>query len=971
MPEQWPNRGQWLAFAAFVIIPLFLLLMIGLQYIEETTSQTAERFTRIMETVRSNFHKATDPVTYLSPQLKEIVEKTQQVNVDGPISPAGRTPRDQELVHNLESLKVRFPELFTISVLRPPGLPDLPFHDHGFSSDEATLLRQAYAGKRRDDKVITPQTVTLRRLLGPLFNPFSEVFFRLQESRIFEHRRYYFLLKDLDPRGSMVVGHLHSPANLADLLLQDAIRRTDLASLSIRAALLSSENPDPQDLAQLGSAAEDFGPLQNLFATDNLDQQWFNHRLWMRVPTATDTHLHLVGSPPQLARLDTLRRSIVIAFTLLLGFSFTAFLIAAGRPTPIFISVRWKVPALFLFSTIVPLLAFGFTQFQVYHRLADRLEQQVYREHERAIQEMDKNLPHRIGLIESAIAQKFRRLSPDRPTFLADARHLYKNIHRELAPFPLELANHRGDVESIGNFKTLSSGISDMEMRAIRGIAKEILFALDPDAATGMPGSDRDLLGAALESSGIPYEMIVRDLLANLGRMHHVAIGDTLIHLYLYPFFNQARQPRYLSVLAWKQENIESRIISALEADFRPPFPESAFQSFNRKDFLLEGLQPILADAYQLFLQQNRPLHQRMRIKEKQYLVSCLRPAHIFRYNLMLITPVTAIAGPLREGRRQTALQAVLLLLLSLALSMYLTHVFLWPVGHLDRGIAALAQRRFDTRVPILNNDELGAVSAAFNRMMEGMADLEIARIVQENLFPAASLTAGSWTIEGSCHCAVQVGGDYYDYLILPDGRLLIVIGDVSGHGIPAAIVMGTAKGLIKSFSRSALSPEAILERMNTVLHASLRGKKFMTFFLGFLDPRTGILECASAGHCYPLLVRAGTVTDLVVSGLPLGARRKTSYRKAEFSLQPGDTLLFYTDGLPEALVSPDQQLGYQPVHQALPTLLRSAPRETLTAIFDWHQRTVMAGPQDDDITLVALQSCPSSPTPAMRIPPQ
>jgi len=282
--------------------------------------------------------------------------------------------------------------------------------------------------------------------------------------------------------------------------------------------------------------------------------------------------------------------------------------------------------------------------------------------------------------------------------------------------------------------------------------------------------------------------------------------------------------------------------------------------------------------------------------------------------------------------------------------------MFLDPVRELTQGVSALSERRFDARVPVLAQDELGDLSHAFNEMMEGLADLEIARVVQENLFPRTPVSAASWRVWGTCMPAAQVGGDYYDFFPIDGGRIGVVLGDVSGHGVSAALVMAMAKAII-AHPRTGRDPVGVMAAMQHVLFRVLDRKKMMTCLYGVFDPATLRFSFCNAGQCYPYLVRSGKAEQLKLSGLPLGTRSSRSHQPLTVQFEPGDCLLLYTDGLIEARRPDDTVLGYTGVADALGGLIRSTPEETEKAIRAWHKAVVRPGPLEDDITVIALQA--------------
>lgn len=240
--------------------------------------------------------------------------------------------------------------------------------------------------------------------------------------------------------------------------------------------------------------------------------------------------------------------------------------------------------------------------------------------------------------------------------------------------------------------------------------------------------------------------------------------------------------------------------------------------------------------------------------------------------------------------------------------------------------------------------------------MIEGLEDLEVARVVQESLFPQGTLHRGAWEIYGTCRSATQVGGDYLDYFALDDGRLAFVLGDVSGHGVSAALVMAMAKALI-AHPATRIEPSVVLGTLQTVFLQVLKRKKMMTCCFGILDPHQGRVVIANAGQNFPFHLKPdGQVYELEMPGKPLGVRNTRGFECHVHTLEVNDVLILYTDGLIEAMDKQGQSLGYETTKQALPDLVGATAQETETRIRDWHDSVVSDGPQADDISLIIVQ---------------
>lgn len=241
--------------------------------------------------------------------------------------------------------------------------------------------------------------------------------------------------------------------------------------------------------------------------------------------------------------------------------------------------------------------------------------------------------------------------------------------------------------------------------------------------------------------------------------------------------------------------------------------------------------------------------------------------------------------------------------------------------------------------------------------------ELEVARELQAALLPREMPVVKSWAFAHSYRTANEVGGDYYDLMPLPDGRVALIVGDASGHGMGAGLVMAIANATLKTALDLDPSPERVVTLLNRTIWRIGTNRTFMSIFYAVLTPETGHMEYTCAGHPFPLLRRAdGRIEELGCGGLPLGMRETLPVKAETVQLQPGDLLAFYTDGLAEAVDAYDRAFSYE----RIAALLQEgggpqAVHDHILATFDRH---MMDGPLRDDLTLMILARLPPLPPP-------
>jgi len=233
--------------------------------------------------------------------------------------------------------------------------------------------------------------------------------------------------------------------------------------------------------------------------------------------------------------------------------------------------------------------------------------------------------------------------------------------------------------------------------------------------------------------------------------------------------------------------------------------------------------------------------------------------------------------------------------------------------------------------------------------------ELRVARLVQQQFLPDQLPDLPGWRVAAFYRSAREVGGDFYSFVELPTGEIGIAIGDVTDKGAPAALVMATTQGLLGAEAPRVASPSAALERMNEVLVLNTPTKMFVTCLYMVLDPATGRMRFANAGHNLPYLATGNGVVDLKATGMPLGLMPGSDYELKDEVLPPGTRLLLHSDGLAEAHDDAGEMFGFPRVMSVMERCGREDDLiEALLAELD-----EFTGPdweQEDDITMVTLE---------------
>ncbi len=237
-------------------------------------------------------------------------------------------------------------------------------------------------------------------------------------------------------------------------------------------------------------------------------------------------------------------------------------------------------------------------------------------------------------------------------------------------------------------------------------------------------------------------------------------------------------------------------------------------------------------------------------------------------------------------------------------------------------------------------------------------SELRIARQVMEALMPARAPVVRNFEIFGRMIPSAEVGGDYYDFIDVADGRLGIVIADVSGKGVPAALIMATFRASLHALLGNDFALRAVFSRLNRLLLESTHDRHFVTAFYGELDAEGRRMFYLNAGHNPPLFIREGEPVRLLsTGGIPLGVLKNAAFSEDIVYFMPGDSLILYTDGITEAENAEGEPYGVHRLEQVVRRHLRRSASELCDAIIEDVRQHVDSETRSDDLTIVVVRA--------------
>ncbi len=334
--------------------------------------------------------------------------------------------------------------------------------------------------------------------------------------------------------------------------------------------------------------------------------------------------------------------------------------------------------------------------------------------------------------------------------------------------------------------------------------------------------------------------------------------------------------------------------------------------------------------------------------------------------------------GLLEEARssfqKKLLLWTLVFLILAIIGAILLSYYLTRPVELLAKISQEVGKGKLDVRAPVISKDEIGRLAEIFNKMLEDLQEaqkirenqlileeqIRQAQEIQEGMNPTEYIQRDGYELKGFTRPARGVGGDYYEYYFFEDGKVALIITDVSGKSVSASLVMVLIKTLITTLFGifQIKRPDVILQIANRVMCSYIHLDRFATSVVGVFDPETKEIEFSNGGHGFLFLYREekGGCSVAKIEGLPLGIDEEVEYKLGKIQLKPGDILLLYTDGITEARNPQGEQFGLKRLKERLLLYKDKNAEEIVSSLVKDIDSFSQGAPQHDDMTLLVLK---------------
>lgn len=493
-------------------------------------------------------------------------------------------------------------------------------------------------------------------------------------------------------------------------------------------------------------------------------------------------------------------------------------------------------------------------------------------------------------------------------------------------------------------------------------VGKKVMSDLNRVELSGQTLSKLEIVAeSVLQKSFIE---ITHSIISNIGRINQWGFGQ-IKDLTYFKFISVADTTvtDYLAMVFWRPMIIQSSFL-------KKAIPEASKNGKGFKLFARNRLSNSFVSETGTTDQKLHEFAQRLGAKPTEeiellslngedFIALGFNGQHLDLFQIILLYPVKTIEQSIGRQKTDLLLLGLFSLLLAAGLAQILSRSFVEPLATLREGALAIENRNFSHRITTPGRDEFGEVAGIFNGVMVGFEELEVARIVQESLFPSPSFNQGRCRIYGKSICMSELGGDYLDFFKIDDNHVAVLMGDVAGHGVGAALIMAMAKAGILSSGTLLSAPKSLLLGLHKMILASKssRQKKVMTFQYLYLNSDSCTGAYSNAGGCSPMIFRrnTGKVEEIPLAGAALGAFKKAVYNELDLAMEPGDAMIFYTDGIVESRDQNGLEIGYDGFAAMLKQAYNEDPQIYYNELFALYTSHIGTQSAQDDLTLIIL----------------
>ena len=617
-----------------------------------------------------------------------------------------------------------------------------------------------------------------------------------------------------------------------------------------------------------------------------------------------------------------------------------------------YISIRFKLITLFLIAVITPVMGFSYLGYQYISDMRDNLVTEFGNES----RDILLNIDSEFGRSGHYFLNDFRQLASDFQNYEKDEK-VRNKITASLAKHELgiidrRLASDASSIKHITNYVLLDNLSQVCESYAKACIDKKyntnLMETIDPGLRNAMNSSETGLAGFWERPD------TVQDIM----------MGPFEFYLY-WCFSSFNNKTAFIIMMSMKEKVLHELLYKRLIKCKTNP-KEKNYLIFihndNKDEWIPDNsLENELKSVNRRLNYIGKPIESQIIINSKPYLLFAIKSFRIRGYSFYALYPYEKIEKRLVTLRRIITSLIIFFIIVALAIGYQLSSTFLYPVKCLEDGVKAIKERNSDFRIEALQNDEFGGLAQSFNKMIGDLKEMQLAKYIQESLLPQSLPKLDGYQLSFSNRMASAVGGDYFDIKLLDEDNLCIIIGDVSGHGVASALIMAIAKAVLYHGFKQTRDLITLFSYLNSVINTYFNKppvKKMITLFATIINLSSGKSVFLDCGHNFPMKISEdGQISELKMTGFPVGSQKKIRKKNTEeYTLEKGETIVFYTDGIIESTGKTIEQYGYDRFKNSLSELAKNDSETIIKTLFSNYDKWEDGTEPDDDVTLIVLK---------------
>ena len=617
------------------------------------------------------------------------------------------------------------------------------------------------------------------------------------------------------------------------------------------------------------------------------------------------------------------------------------------------ISIRTKLITIFLIAVLTPVLGFTFLGYQYISDIRDNLRNQIRNESRKILLNIDREL----GNSGNVFRDDFKKMVQDFQHYDEDEkiRKFFKESIRnnDLVEIDRRLASDASLIKQLVNNVTFESlnVFTDPFSKCCIDVAynKNLMDGVDPVIKNAMLSPEGSMASFWDRPDNVqdfvfgPNEFYLYWCISKTEKY-----GDE--YFFIFRNYNKVMHDHL-------QQRLEQCKTNPIEKDYLI----YAFNNRKEEWFPNNSFEANLKSYSKRIKYMGKPIETEININSKDYLLVGITGGKLRGYSLYALYPYENIRKKVLETTYYILVCIFLFFVIAISIGYMISNVFLNPVKQLEKGVNAINTRNTQFRMALLQNDEFGDLAESFNKVIGNLKEIELAKYIQEALLPKKLPQIDGYEISSSNKMASGIGGDYFDTVLLDENNLCIIIGDVSGHGVASALIMAIAKAVFYHGFNKKKNLIDLFSDLNSVINTYFGKppvKKMITLFATIIDLPSGKGIFLDAGHNYPMKISEnGQITELKMAGLPVGIMKKLRKQKIdEFTFNPGETIVFYTDGIVEATGKTTEQYGYERFKKNLTEITKEDSETIKNKLLENYNNWKDGTEPDDDVTLVVLK---------------